>query len=200
MISDSCARCGEQRPILSQVTLQSSLTPSLDLPPAQTRAPLSGPFSPTAWRGLTSIVCKPQRWQLTSSTPLKTTKMPLRFRQPTTTEKRSPTSSQKASALTRRSLPKGWVYVPKEVDVKVEAEVMDPSRYQLLAAPLTRSKRKALGPPEELHHQSQPASNTIEARPISPSASATSTAVKRRRVISGPISTPLTLCRRAAVA
>jgi hypothetical protein len=59
--------------------------------------------------------------------------------------------------------------------------------------PLTHSKRKALRPPEELHPQSQPASNTIEARLSSHSVSETSMAVKRRRITSAPTSTPLTL-------
>jgi hypothetical protein len=90
-------------------------------------------------------------------------------------------------------LPKGWVYVPEEVEVKVEAKVTDPSRYLMLDAPLMRSKRKALGPPEELPLQSRTASNTIEAWPLSHSASEMSTVVKRRRITSAPTSTPLTL-------
>jgi hypothetical protein len=172
-----------------------------DIPPSSRTHPLTSPlesqcgppFSPTAWRGLTSIVRKPQRWQVASSMPLKTTKMPLRFRQPTTKLTSLRASSQRVSALTPPSLPKGWVYVPEEVGVKVEAEVTDPSRYQMLDVPLTRSKRKALGPPEEMHPQSQPASSTIEARLSFHSVSATNTAAKRRRVTSAPTSKPLTL-------
>jgi hypothetical protein len=79
-----------------------------------------------------------------------------------------------------------------KVGVKVEAEVTDPSQYQMLDAPLTRSKRKALGTPEESHLQSRQASNTIEARLSSHSVSETNTAVKRRRVTSAPTLTPLT--------
>jgi hypothetical protein len=150
-------------------------------------------FSPTAWRGLTSIVCKPQHWQVASSMPSKTTKMPLRFRRPTITEKKSRTSSRRASELSKPSLPKGWVYVPEEVGVKVEAEVTDPSQYQMLDAPQMRSKHKALGPPEELHPQSRPASNTIEVWPISHSVSETNTAAKRWHVTSELTSMPLTL-------
>jgi hypothetical protein len=85
------------------------------------------------------------------------------------------------------------VYVPEEVEVKVEAEVTNPSQYRMLDALLTRSKRKALEPPEELHHQSRPASNTIEALPTSHSVSEMNTAVKHRRVTSAPTLTPLTL-------
>jgi hypothetical protein len=150
------------------------------------------PFSPMVWCGLTSIVHKPQRWQVVSSTPSKTTKMLLRFRHPSTTEKRSHASSQMASESSKPSLPKGWVYAPEEVEVKVEAEVIDPSQYQMLDAP-RRSKRKALGPPEESHPQSRRASNTIEAQPSYLSESGTSMAVKRLRVTSVPILTPLTL-------
>jgi hypothetical protein len=162
-----------------------------DTPPLSRTHPLTSPlesqcgppFSPTAWRGLTSIVRKPQRWQVASSMPLKTTKMPLQFRQPTTKQTSLRASSRRVSASTPLSLPKGWVYVPEEVEVKVEAEVTDPSRYQVLGAPLTRSKRKALGPPEESPLQSQLASNTIEARPSFHSVSETNTAVKRRRAV-----------------
>jgi hypothetical protein len=172
-----------------------------DTPPSSRTHPLTSPlesqcgppFSPTAWRGLTSIVRRPQRWQVASSMPLKTTKMPLWFRQPTLKQTSLHASSRKVSASNPSSLPKGWVYVPEEVEVKVEAEVTDPSRYQMLGTPLTRSKRKALGPPEELHPQSQLASNTIEARLSFHSVSETNTAAKRRRVTSAPTLTPLIL-------
>jgi hypothetical protein len=151
------------------------------------------PFSPTVWQGLTSIVHKPQRWQVTSSMPLKTTKMSLRFRRPMITEKKSRASSRRALESSQPSLPKGWVYVPEEVEVKVEAKVTDPSQYRMLDAPLTHSKRKALRPPEESHLQSRLASNTIEALPTSHSVSETNTAVKRWHVTSAPTLTPLTL-------
>jgi hypothetical protein len=151
------------------------------------------PFSPTVWRGLTSIVRKPQRWQVASSMPSKTTKMPLRFRRPTITEKKSHASSRRVSDSIKPSLPKGWAYVPEEVEVKVEAEVTDPSQYRMLDAPLTRTKHKALRPPEEPHPQSRLASSTIEALPLSHSVSETSTAVKHRCVTSTPTLMPLTL-------
>jgi hypothetical protein len=170
-------------------------TPPLSQTPPST-SPLEShcgpPFRPTAWRGLTSIVRRPQRWQVASSMPSKTTKMPLRFRHPTTTAKKSHASSRMASDSSKPSLPKGWVYVPEEVEVKVEAEVIDPSQYRMLDTP-RRSKRKALRPPEELHPQSRQASNTIEALPSYHSASGTNTAVKRLRITSAPTSTPLTL-------
>jgi hypothetical protein len=107
-------------------------------------------------------------------------------------EKKSHASSRMASESSKPSLPKGWVYVPEEVEVKVEAEVIDPSQYQMLDAP-RRSKRKALGLPEESHPQSRRASNTIEALPSYLSGSGTSMVVKRLRVTSAPISMPLTL-------
>jgi hypothetical protein len=121
-----------------------------------------------------------------------TTKMPLWFRQSTITGKKLPASSPTASESTMPSLPKGWVYVPEEVEVKVEAEVIDPSKYQMLDAP-RRSKCKALGPPEESCPQSWQASNTTEARLTYHSASGTSTAVKRLCITSAPTLTPLTL-------
>jgi hypothetical protein len=94
--------------------------------------------------------------------------------------------------LSKPLLPKGWVYVPEEVEVKVEAKVIDPSQYQMLDAP-HRSKHKALGPPEGSHLQSRQVSNTIEALPSFHSASGMSMAVKCLRVTSAPTSTPLTL-------
>jgi hypothetical protein len=101
-------------------------------------------FWPMAWRGLTSIVHKPQHWQLASSMPLKTTKMLLRFRRPTITAKKSPTSSQKGLESTQPSLPKGWVYEAEEEHTAVKAEVVNPTQYLMLDVPLTRSKRKAV--------------------------------------------------------
>jgi hypothetical protein len=172
-------------PPSSQIHPSTSHHPNLELQ-------CQDPFWPTAWRGLTSIVRKPQRWQLTSSVPLKTTKIPAQFRQPTTTAKKSRVSLLRDLDSTKSSLPKGWVYEA----VEVKAEVADPDRYQLLDAPLTRHKRR-LREIEDAHlqdpyHQHRRASNTTAAPPLSHSASKT-TAVKRRRGISGPISTLLTL-------
>jgi hypothetical protein len=96
-----------------------------------------GPFSPTAWQGLTSIMRRPQRWQVASSTPLKTTKMPLWFRHPMTTEGSSPASLPKDLGLKKPWLLKGWVYAAEDVSVKVEAKVADPHSYLNLDAPLT---------------------------------------------------------------
>jgi hypothetical protein len=88
------------------------------------------------------------------------------------------------------------VYEAVEVTVEVKAEVVDPGKYQMLDAPLTRHKRRIreiedvqLQDPYRQHRR---ASNTIGDLPSSHSASKT-TAVKRRRGISGPILTPLTL-------
>jgi hypothetical protein len=128
-----------------------SLTHHLTSPLPNLESQCSEPFRPTAWRGLTSIVCKPRRWQLASSTPLKTTKMPLRFCHPTITAKKSPTLSQQGSESTRLSLPKGWVYEAEEVSVEVKAEVVDPAHYLMLDAPLTRNKRKAVDQLDDLH-------------------------------------------------
>jgi hypothetical protein len=83
------------------------------------------------------------------------------------------------------------VYALEEVKVKVEAEVADPNLYQMLGVPLMRSKHKALGPPDDPHHQSQPASNTIEALHTFPSAFETSMAVKCWCITSAPTLTPL---------
>jgi hypothetical protein len=104
------------------------------------------PFSPTVWRGLTSIVCKPQRWQVASSMPSKTTKILLQFCCPTTTVTKSPASLPRASGTTKLLLPKGWVYKPEEVRTAVKAKVADPAQYLTLDALLTRSKCKALNP------------------------------------------------------
>jgi hypothetical protein len=125
--------------------------------------------------------------------PSKTTKIPLRFCQPTTTGKKSHVSLPKGLGLSKPLLPKGWVYEPEEVRVEVKAEVVDPAQYQMLDAPLTRSKRKALAPHNVHHLQSPLASNTIEAQHSFPSASKTNMVVKCRHVTSVLISTPPTL-------
>jgi hypothetical protein len=86
------------------------------------------PFRPTAWRDLTSVVRRPQRWQLASSiASTKTTKIPLRFRQSTTTGRSSRRSLLRDSASHLTLLPKGWVYATEEVGAAVKAEVIDPS-------------------------------------------------------------------------
>jgi hypothetical protein len=94
----------------------------------------------------------PRRWQLASPPVLgKTTKMPLRFRQPAITKKNSHGLSPKASASRPPPLPKGWVYAVEEVGVEVKAEVIDPDQYQITNAPLTRSQlnhAKALADPD----------------------------------------------------
>jgi hypothetical protein len=72
-------------------------------------------FQPTEWQHLTSIMSKPRHWQLDS--PLhsnKTVKIPLKYHLHTQSKKK---------------LPKGWVYVDKEVKAEVKAEVIDLSKY-----------------------------------------------------------------------
>jgi hypothetical protein len=66
----------------------------------------------------------------------------MRFRQHTTTEKRSRVSSLRDSDSTESSLPKGWVYEAVEVTAEVKAEVVDPGKYQMLDVLLTRHKRR----------------------------------------------------------
>jgi hypothetical protein len=190
LISDN-ALDAENRINIAMGTLPSSPTHHLTSPHPNLESQCSDPFRPTAWRGLTSIVRKPHCWQLASSTPLKTTKMPLRFRHPMITAEKSPTSSQKGSESTQLSLPKGWVYEAGEVSVEVKAEVVDPDHYLMLDAPLTRSKRKAVDQLDDPYRQHRRALSTTVAPPTSPSISKR-TAVKYRPVISAPISTPLT--------
>jgi hypothetical protein len=137
-------------------------------------------------------VCKPQCWQVTSSTPLKTTKMLLWFCCPMTTVTKSHASLLKVLGLSKPLLPKGWVYEPEEVRTKVKAEVANPAQYLTLDAPLMCSKRKALGPPGDPHPQSQQASNTIGALHSFPSISVTNMAAKCRCGTSTPILTLLT--------
>jgi hypothetical protein len=178
----------ENRVNIAMGTLPSSPIHPSTSPLPNLESQCSDPFRPMAWRGLTSIVRKPQRWQLASLTPSKTTKMPLQFRRPTITAKKSPTSSQQGSESTQPLLPKGWVYEAEEVSVEVKAEVVDPDQYLTLDAPLTHSKRRAvdqLDDPYRRHHQ---ALSTTVAPPSSPSISKR-TAVKYRPVTSAPIST-----------
>jgi hypothetical protein len=147
------------------------------------------PFRPMAWRDLTSIVCRPQHWQVDSLTLLsKTTKMPLKYRQHTTIRRSSHTSSQKDSALVKPRLPKGWVYEEQEVNDKVKTEVVDPAQYQMLAAPLTCNKCKAVDHLDDPHCRHRQALSITEVPPSYPSASK-KTAVKHWRVTSGLTST-----------
>jgi hypothetical protein len=192
MISDAVLDVENSMSIATDIPPSSQIHPSTSCQP-NLELQCQDPFRPTVWRGLTSIVRKPQHWQLTSSTPLKTTKIPARFRQHTTTAKKLRASSQKGLDSTKSSLPKGWVYEVEEVSAEVKDKVVDPCRYQMLDAPLTRRKRQLLEiedtqlqDPYRRHHR---ASNITEALPTSHSASKT-TAVKRWRGISGPISTP----------
>jgi hypothetical protein len=106
--------------------------------------------------------------------------------------KKSCVSSPKDSDSTRPSLPKGWVYAAEEVTVGVKEEVVDPGKYQMLADPLTSRKRR-LRETEDAQlqdpfRQHRWASNITEAPPTFLSASKI-TVAKRRRGISGPIST-----------
>jgi hypothetical protein len=88
------------------------------------------------------------------------------------------------------------VYEVVEVTEGVKAEVVDPDKYQMLDAPLTRHKRRIReiedAQLQDPYRQHRRASNTIGAPLLSHSASKTM-AVKRQRGISGPILTPLTL-------
>jgi hypothetical protein len=58
---------------------------------------------------------------------------------------------QKGLASTWPSLPKGWVYEAEEVQTEVKVEVVDPNKYQMLDAPLTHSKRKAVDQLDDPH-------------------------------------------------
>jgi hypothetical protein len=171
------------------------IPPSSQIHPSTSRQPnlesqCRDPFRPTAWRGLTSIVRKPQRWQLTSSVPSKTTKIPAKFRQPTEMRSRAP--SRRDLDSTKLSLPKGWVYEAEEVSVGVKAEVVDPCKYLMLDVPLTRRKRQLLETEDaqlqDPYCQHCRASKITEAPPTSHSTSK-KMAAKRRHGISGPIST-----------
>jgi hypothetical protein len=172
-------------------TLLSFPTHHLTSPLPNLESQCSDPFRPTAWRGLTSIVCKPQCWQLASSMPLKTTKMPLRFRRPTITAEKSPTSSQRGLESTLPSLPKGWVYKAEEERAAVKAEVVDPAQYLTLDAPLTRSKHKAVDQLDDPYLRHRRALSITAAPPSSHSVSKR-TAVQHRLVTSASTSMPLT--------
>jgi hypothetical protein len=88
------------------------------------------------------------------------------------------------------------VYEAEEVVAGVKVEVVDPGKYQMLDAPLTHHKRRIReiedAQPLDPYRQHRRASN-ITGAPLSSHSVSKTTAVKRRRVISGPISTPPTL-------
>jgi hypothetical protein len=192
MISDGVLAAASNENIATGIP-QSSLTLHSTSPLTPLKSHCQDPFRPMAWRDLTSVVHRPRHWQLASLTASsKTTKMLLRFRQPMTTEKSLHGSSRRDSVSHPMSLPKGWVYETEEVGAVVKAEVTDPSKYLMPDAPLTRSQLKSVCQLDDPHRRHRQASSITEALPLSPSASATSTAVKHRRVISTLTSTPQT--------
>ena len=74
------------------------------------------PHQAEAWPHFSSIVKTPQCWHVSSSgRSAKTTKMPLKYRQP---------------ILHEKSLPKGWVYDKGTKEVKTE-DLTNPSLYKL---------------------------------------------------------------------
>jgi hypothetical protein len=143
MISDSALGV-ENRTSIAMATPPSSQIPRSISPQPSLESQLKEPFQPTTWQGLTSIVHKPQCWQVTTLMPLKTTKILLRFHHPMTMAGKSRRSLPRDLDLTRLSLPKGWVYKAEEVCIGVKTEVVDPSKYLMLDAPLTRCKHKQL--------------------------------------------------------
>jgi hypothetical protein len=172
-------------------TLHSFQTHHSTSPQTPLESQCQDPFHPMAWHDLTSVMHRPRRWQLASSTASsKTTKMLLRFCQHTTMEKSLHESLPKALASHPTSLPKGWVYATEEVSVEVKAKVTDPSQYLMPDAPLTRSKLKSASQLDDPHHRHQQASSIIEALPTSPSTSKR-TAMKRQLDTLGRTSTPL---------
>jgi hypothetical protein len=148
------------------------------------------PFRPTVWRDLTSVVRRPQHWQLASLTVLsKTTKMPLHFRQRTTMEKSLRELLPKGLASHPTSLLKGWVYATEEVGTEVKAEVTDPSKYLMPDAPLTHSQLKSASQLDDPLRRHRWASSITEALPSSLSVSKR-TAVRHWLVTSGHTSMP----------
>jgi hypothetical protein len=192
MISDAVLAVGNSENTAMATPLSSQTHPSTSrLTPLESRC--QDPFRPTAWRDLTSVVRRPRRWQL-ASPPVsgKTTKMPLRFRQSTTTEKNLRGLSPRVLASRPLLLPKGWVYAAKEVGKEVKAEVIDPSLYQIMSSPVTCNRlnhTKSLADP---HRQLRRALSITKGRPSFPSISELTPAVKHRCVTSGHTSTLLT--------
>jgi hypothetical protein len=192
MISDDALAVGNSENIATDI-LPSFQTLHSTSPLTPLESQCQDPFRPTAWQDFTSVVRRPRCWQLTSSTALtKTTKMPLRFRQHTTTGKSSRGSWPKDSASQLTSLLKGWVYATEEVGAAVKAKVTDPSQYLMPDAPLTCSQLKSIAQLDDPHHRHRRASSITEALLSSHSASATNTAVKHRRVTSAHTLTPQT--------
>ena len=114
------------------------------------------PHHSKAWPHFSSIVKTPQHWHVNSSGHLaKTTKMPLKYHQPTPREK---------------SLPKGWVYDEGAEAVKTEDHA-NPSLYELTRPRLTRAQRQL----EERHHRLWQATSTTGELTTSPSLSPTTT-------------------------
>jgi hypothetical protein len=148
-----CCACWGNSKNTVMDTLPSSQTPLSNSLQTPLESQCQDPFCLTAWQDLTSVVRRPWHWQLASSTVLsKTTKIPLRFCWPTTMERNLHESSPKVLAFPPTLLPKGWVYVTKEVDAEVKAEVTNPSQYLMPNTPLTRSKLKYASQLDNPHH------------------------------------------------
>jgi hypothetical protein len=192
MISNAALAVGNSKNTATATPLSSQTHPSTShLTPLESHC--RDPFRPTAWRDLTSVVRRPQHWQL-ASPPVsgKTTKMPLRFRHLTTTRESSRGLSPKDLASRLMSLPKGWVYETEEVAAAVKVEVTDPSQYLTPDAPLTRGQLKTLHQQDDPHCRLRQALSITEDHPSFPSASVLTPAVKRKRVTSAHTSTLLT--------
>jgi hypothetical protein len=191
MISDNALAVGNNENTVTATphSFQTPLSTSLQTP---LESQCQDPFRPMAWRDLTSVVRRPRHWQLASSTvSIKTTKIPLRFRQLTTTERSSRGSLQKVLTFHPTLLLKGWVYAIEEVGAEVKAKVTDPSQYLMPDALLTRSKLKRVSQLDDPHRQHHRASSITKAPPTSPSASKR-TAIPRQLGTSGLTLTPLT--------
>jgi hypothetical protein len=191
MISDDVLTVGNSENTVTVIppSFQTPLLTSLTTP---LESQCQDQFRPTAWRDLTSVMRRPQRWQLASSTVLnKTTKMPLRFCQLTTTGRSSRKSSQRALVSCLMSLPKGWVYATEEAGMEVKAKVTDPSQYLMPDAPLTHSQLKIVSQLDDPHRRHRRASSITEAPHTSPSIFKR-TVIPRRLNTSEPTLTPLT--------
>jgi hypothetical protein len=192
MISDTALAVGNSENTATATLLSSQTPPSTShLTPLESHC--QDPFRPTAWRDLTSVVRRPRRWQL-ASPPVsgKTTKMPLRFRQPPTTEKSSRESSPKVLVSQPPPLPKGWVYAVEEVGKEVKAELTDPNLYQITNAPVTRSQLNHAKQLTDPHRRLRRALSITEGQPSFHSISELTPAVKRRHITSAHTSTLLT--------
>jgi hypothetical protein len=79
MISDSVLG------VENKINTVTAIPPSSQIPllTSPLKSQCGPPFQPTAWRDLTSVVCRPRHWQVASLTLLnKTVKIPLKFRLP----------------------------------------------------------------------------------------------------------------------